>query len=46
MWGNDFPHHVSTWPNSKRVLDEHFYDIPDSVRERIVCANARELYRF
>src|SRR5438477_3399246 len=44
MWGSDFPHHVSTWPNSKKVLEEHFHDIPPGVRERIVCGNVRELY--
>ena len=46
MWGNDFPHHVSTWPESKQVIDEHFADQPDEVRQAIVCDNCRELYGF
>jgi predicted TIM-barrel fold metal-dependent hydrolase len=46
MWGNDFPHHVSTWPNSKKILDEHFYDQPAELRDRVVRANAAELYGF
>jgi predicted TIM-barrel fold metal-dependent hydrolase len=46
MWGNDFPHHVSTWPHSRKVLDEHFSDTPPHVRDRIVRDNVRELYRF
>ncbi len=46
MWGNDFPHHVSTWPNSKKVLDEHFHDQSPALRDRIVRDNAAELYGF
>ncbi len=46
MWGNDFPHHVSTWPRSKEVLAEHFDTEPDEVRRQIVCDNVRQLYRF
>jgi predicted TIM-barrel fold metal-dependent hydrolase len=44
MWGNDFPHHVSTWPNSQKVLGEHFDDQPKAVRDAIVRENVRALY--
>ena len=46
MWGNDFPHHVSTWPESKRLLDEQLADQPDDVRHAIVSGNVRALYGF
>jgi len=46
MWGNDFPHHVSTWPTSGKVLDEHFRDQPAKVRDAIVRDNVRALYGF
>jgi uncharacterized protein len=46
MWGNDFPHHVSTWPRSKEVLAEHFDAEPDEVRRQVVCDNVRQLYQF
>jgi len=46
MWGNDFPHHVSTWPNSRQELADIFRDQPDDARERMVYANAAELYGF
>ncbi len=46
MWGNDFPHHVSTWPNSQSVLDEHFADTPPEVRNAICRDNCQSLYRF
>ncbi len=46
MWGNDFPHHVSTWPNSQSVLDQHFADTPPEVRQAICRDNCRDLYGF
>ena len=46
MWGNDFPHHVSTWPHSQEVLAEHFDGRPTVLRERIVRDNVRALYRI
>jgi hypothetical protein len=29
MWGNDFPHHDSIFPNSQAVLDDIFDGVPD-----------------
>jgi predicted TIM-barrel fold metal-dependent hydrolase len=46
MWGNDFPHHVSTWPRSREVLAEHFDGRPGQLRNRIVRDNVRALYRI
>lgn len=46
MWGNDFPHHVSTWPHSRKVLAEHFDGVPEADRHAVVCGNVRALYRF
>jgi predicted TIM-barrel fold metal-dependent hydrolase len=46
LWGNDFPHHVSTWPHSKELLDEHFHDQPVAVRDRVVRENVRDLYHL
>jgi predicted TIM-barrel fold metal-dependent hydrolase len=46
MWGSDFPHHVSTWPNSVKTLDEHFEGVPDEVREAVVAGNVRKAYGF
>lgn len=46
MWGNDFPHHVSTWPNSQQVLAECFAGQPPAVRDRVVAQNVAELYGF
>jgi predicted TIM-barrel fold metal-dependent hydrolase len=46
VWGNDFPHHVSTWPHSQEVLAEVFQGQPQSVRDKIVYENAAALYQF
>jgi len=41
MWGSDFPHHDSTFPRSKQVLDDIFEDIPDDERFLITAGNVR-----
>lgn len=46
LWGNDFPHHVSTWPHSQKVLDEQLAGVPADERYAIVCGNAKKLYGF
>lgn len=46
LWGSDFPHHVSTWPNSKAVIDEHFAGVADDVRDAVVSGNVRRIYGF
>lgn len=44
MWASDYPHADSTWPESRKAIEEHFKDTPQETRRRIVCDNARELY--
>jgi predicted TIM-barrel fold metal-dependent hydrolase len=46
MWGNDFPHPEGTWPYTKRILREAFWDIPVDETERILGLNAAEFYGF
>jgi predicted TIM-barrel fold metal-dependent hydrolase len=46
MWGNDFPHHVSTWPHSQEVLAECFRDESAATRVKMVATNVAELYGF
>ncbi len=40
MWGSDFAHAASDWPNSHRVLDENFADVPDDERYLMTAGNA------
>ena len=35
MWGSDYPHRESTWPNSAEILDSIFAGVPTSVRNAI-----------
>ena len=44
MWGNDFPHHDSVWPNSMAVLDSVFEGVPDDVRREMTVETAARLY--
>lgn len=45
-WECDYPHSDSYWPNSRKIVEEMFRDVPANEVERIVETNARELFRF
>jgi predicted TIM-barrel fold metal-dependent hydrolase len=44
MWASDYPHADSTWPDSRKAIEDNFKDVAPSARRRILCDNARELY--
>ena len=46
LWGSDYPHQDSTWPNSAKVLSEHFEGIPEEDRRKIARRNAIKLYNL
>jgi predicted TIM-barrel fold metal-dependent hydrolase len=47
MWGNDFPHLDSTWPNSPQLIKQSLSDImPEEDVENIVCNNVSRLYEL
>jgi predicted TIM-barrel fold metal-dependent hydrolase len=46
MWSTDFPHVVTRWPNSLKVLDEQMHGVPDSERRKMVAANAVRFFRL
>ncbi len=39
MWGSDFPHSVSSYPESHRWLDEIFATTPAAVRQQVLLEN-------
>ncbi len=46
-FGTDFPHHVSTWPETARVVAENLAGLDDlSVRTKILAGNVERLYGF
>jgi predicted TIM-barrel fold metal-dependent hydrolase len=44
MWGSDFPHSDSTFPNSRKVIDENLAGVPEAIARKVVCDNAARLY--
>jgi predicted TIM-barrel fold metal-dependent hydrolase len=48
VWGSDFPHAESTWPNSMAYLDEHMrrYDVSADTVETILSRNPASIYGF
>jgi predicted TIM-barrel fold metal-dependent hydrolase len=46
MWGSDYPHTESTFPQSQKLLDRVFAGVADQERRRITCDNVARLYGF
>src|SRR5882724_2966930 len=46
MWANDYPHTDTTWPESRKVIDDHFQNFPTDARDLIVGGNAARIYRL
>jgi predicted TIM-barrel fold metal-dependent hydrolase len=46
LWGSDFPHAESTWPQSKQFLDRIFAGVPEDDRRKITHDNACKLFGF
>ncbi|MGE0223131.1 MAG: amidohydrolase family protein [Acetobacteraceae bacterium] len=46
MWGSDYPHPDSLWPESRAVLDRNLAAFSPTVRRKIVCDNVARLYNI
>jgi predicted TIM-barrel fold metal-dependent hydrolase len=46
MWSSDYPHTVSTWPNSMEVVERDLKGVPEDEKEKIIRGNAAKLYGF
>jgi predicted TIM-barrel fold metal-dependent hydrolase len=46
MWGSDYPHSESTFPQSRKILAEILAGVPEDEQARIAGANTARLYRF
>ena len=46
MFGSDYPHAESTWPNSRRFLEELLAGMPGAVKSKLVRANVARLFKF
>ena len=46
MWGSDFPHVATDWPESKRLLRRLLGDLDEAERHAIAAGNAVEFYKL
>jgi len=46
MWGSDYPHSESTFPQSRKILAEILTGVPDDERAKIVGGNTARVYNF
>jgi predicted TIM-barrel fold metal-dependent hydrolase len=44
MWSTDYPHHGCDWPETRRVVDDMFRDVPTDERRKMCALNAAKLY--
>lgn len=46
MWGSDFPHQESDWPDSLKIIDKNFAGVPEDEKYKMVCGNAIEFFQL
>jgi predicted TIM-barrel fold metal-dependent hydrolase len=46
MWSSDYPHPVTSWPNSHKIVDEVFQGVPQTERELMVSGNAKRVWNL
>ena len=46
MWSTDFPHIVTRWPNSLKVLESQMAGVPTEERQKMVAKNAIAFFRL
>ena len=46
MWGSDYPHSESTFPQSRKILAEILAGVPDDEKAKIAGGNTARVYHF
>jgi predicted TIM-barrel fold metal-dependent hydrolase len=46
MWGSDYPHSESTFPQSRQILSEILEGVPDAEQAKIAGLNTARVYGF
>jgi uncharacterized protein len=46
IWGSDFPHQESDWPESMSVIARNFAGVPEPEKHQMVCGNAIEFFHL
>ena len=44
MWGSDYPHFDSTWPNSREAIARNFSGVSDEERDKILGGTLVAVY--
>jgi predicted TIM-barrel fold metal-dependent hydrolase len=44
MWSSDYPHPVSSWPNSRGIADALFGSVPAEEAELVLSGNAARVW--
>jgi predicted TIM-barrel fold metal-dependent hydrolase len=46
LWATDYPHPDSTWPDSQKVIDDHFAGVAEDDKRKIIYENAVKRYKL
>lgn len=46
MWSTDYPHPVSSWPNSQEIIEQQLKGLPDEERDLILEGNAARVWNL
>ncbi|GIW41948.1 MAG: hypothetical protein KatS3mg076_2525 [Candidatus Binatia bacterium] len=46
MWASDYPHHGCDWPETRRVVEDMFRNVPLEERRKMCALNAAKLYKL
>ena len=46
MWGSDYPHSESTFPQSRKILAEILERVADDEQAKIAAGNTARVYKF
>ena len=46
MWGSDFPHQESDWPESLKIIEKNFTGVPEKEKYKMVCSNAADFFHL
>jgi predicted TIM-barrel fold metal-dependent hydrolase len=46
MWGSDYPHSESTFPQSRKILAEILKGVPENEQAKIAGGNTARVYNF
>ena len=46
MWSTDYPHPVSSWPNSRKIVEEQTAGMSAEDRDLVLAGNAARVWNL